>query len=333
MRNGCLLGLVLATVSAGCVLDDPDLGTDESEISVWQWTDDVQIPEQSSQFQVGLAPLGNKLHMLAANGSSGELYWSQFNGQGWTGRTPLGQYADYGPALTEHNGQLVTIYHRRGQNRLMMSTSNGETWSTPVTAGTSLGLWSLHYAPAVVSHDGELYVAYCRHSSYYGEEVRVDRLEGTSWRYAAEFVPPYGAECKHIAMASLPDGTLNVVWTQYKDNDWPTDDAWDVFEVKGSGPPMSSWPIRIIQPAQSKKPPSMVTCDGLTHLVHGGFSNPDEIWWAAREGGPAVNWTVNVKVPDQASSGGAALGCFDGTRTLMVHNGGTSQLWWSEFGD
>ena len=35
---------------------------------------------------------------------------------------------------------------------------------------------------------------------------------------------------------------------------------------------------------------------------------------------------------DQTSNGGAGRGCYQGTRALMVHNGGTSQLWWSEFG-
>ena len=65
-------------------------------------------------------------------------------------------------------------------------------------------------------------------------------------------------------------------------------------------------------------------------MVHGGLSDPGEIWWSFRDGD---TWFEDVRVPDQTSDGGAALGCFNGTRTVMVHNGGTTQLWWSEFGD
>jgi hypothetical protein len=39
-------------------------------------------------------------------------------------------------------------------------------------------------------------------------------------------------------------------------------------------------------------------------------------------------WAYDYQVAGQYSYGGAALGCLNGTRTIMVHNG----LQWLEFG-
>src|SRR4029079_3974687 len=99
-----------------------------------------------------------------------------------------------------------------------------------------------------------------------------------------------------------------------------------MFEINGIGRPSSSWPVRALT-MKSKKPISIVTCSNVTHLVHGGFSNDSEIWWTERSGS---HWNADVRVPNQASEGGAALGCLG--RPVMVHNGGYSQLWWSYFG-
>src|SRR6185369_7151 len=90
----------------------------------------------------------------------------------------------YGPALAEFDG-LRTVYHARGQNRLVMSTSRdgGATWSAPITAGTPLWNNTLNYAPAVAVHDGGMYVAYCETSGSH-DRVHVDRFDGANWYVA-----------------------------------------------------------------------------------------------------------------------------------------------------
>jgi hypothetical protein len=332
LRTTSFAFLFAAVAAAGCLPEgDVELGTDQAALSVHQWSEDVRIQSQVSQFQVGLAPLGNRLHMLAASGSSGEIFWSQFDGAGWSNRASIGQYADYGPALTVHNGQLVTVYHRRGHNQLLMSTSSGQSWSTPVTAGTSFGAQRVRYAPAVASHGGHLYIAYCR-TSLGGDIVSVERFDGgTSWTVVATYpMVASSLECKHVAMSVLPTGRLHILWTQYRDNGPGGNDFWFLFEASGDGAPSSVWPWGPLSRMRSAKPPSMVTCNGTTHMVHGGLSTPREIWWSYRDGDA---WSENVRVPNQASDGGAQLGCFNGDRTVMVHNGGTTQLWWSEFED
>ena len=87
---------------------------------------------------------------------------------------------------------------------------------------------------------------------------------------------------------------------------------------------------REVLPMKSYKPMSVVTCNGVTHLVHGGYSTITEIWWSYRNGG---DWVTDMKVPNQWSGAGPTLGCFDDTDAIMVHNvsGGTN-LMWSIFG-
>ena len=331
LRTFSVAFLLAAVAAAGCLPEgDVTLGGDEAAASVSQWNEDVRIEGQVSQFQVGLAPLGNRLHMLAASGSSGEIFWSTFDGIRWTDRTSIAQYADYGPALTVHNGQLVAVYHRRATNQLMMSTLNGDSWTTPINAGTALGSEKVLYAPAVVSYDGQLFIAYCRTSAD-GDRVRVERFNGgTSWTQVASLKKISNFACKHVAMSVLPTGRLHILWTEHIEMGGWHDDHWLLVEASGDGPPSTTWPRRWVEPMMSAKPPSMVTCNGMTHMVHGGRSTPREIWWSFRDGDA---WAENVRVPDQASDGGAALGCFSGTRTVMVHNGGTTQLWWSEYQD
>lgn len=313
---------LLLLAVAGCLAGDPALDTDDSALSVWQWTDDVQIPTQSSSYQVGLAPLGSNLHMVFTQ-STGELATSRFDGSRWATRTALGTYADYGPALVNHNGRLVALYHARGQNRLLMTTSaDGQSWTVPVNAGTTLGADTLLYAPAAVVHGGDVYVGYCRRTSA-GDRVRIERLSAGVWTEAASY--PTAFRCKHVAMGTLPDGRLDILWTMESNaTGW-----WYLAEVAGLGRPSSSWPL-VANPMKSKKPPSIATCNGVTHLVHGGDSTPSEIWWSFANSG---RWFADIKVPNQSSDGGAAIGCLAGRRAIMVHNGGYPQLWWSEFVD
>lgn len=320
MRIQALLFVVAAS---GCAISDEDtrLGSTEGALSVWQWTDDVQIPSQSSQYQPGLAYYGGRLHMVH-NGSSNpsELWWSRWNGSSWTTNVKLTHTATGGPALAVFDGELVMIYRAAGQNRLLMSRSRGTSWSSPVTAGTSLGSSQLRAEPAVAVHQGNLYAAYCK-----GIGVQIDRYDGASWTSAGFLAPPSALGCEHVEIASLPDsGRLHVVYSVGHLQPYPGTYLYEVTSATGT-----SWTAPAYMHQSSEKEISIVTCDGITHMVHGGNATPREIWWAFRDHGA---WTEDVTVPNQASEGGSALGCFAGTRTLMVHNGGTHQLWQSEFG-
>ena len=342
--SGFLAGAVL--LAAGCMSDptDVDSTSDDEQAStpdsVYRWTDDVEIGgSMTSPYQVGLASHGTGLNMVFT-GNNTMLYTSHFTGSGWSTVHGLpNQSADYGPALADFNGALTTVYHAHGQNRLLMSTStDGATWSTPVTAGTALWNHTLEYAPALAVHRGALYAAYCENVGDH-DRAHVDRFDGTTWTLAKVYDLPitqynadnstYTHQCKHVALASLPDGRLDLTFTQY--SLYGSTDDWTMHNAFATGTTVA-WPSTYasISTMKSKKPPSITTCNAVTHLVHGGFSNPLEIWWSVYDY-TAKAWNTNVRVPDQASDGGAALGCYNGTRAIMVHNGGYTPLWWSEY--
>ena len=323
--------LIVLCAAAGCALsEEPDLSSMESALSPEQWDDGRWVDHaQRSNYQVGLASFGGRLHMLyrTDNLSGGvwgsvnrpELKWSRFNGTSWSEPVQLDALqADYGPSMTVWNDQLVTIYNSYGENRLLMSTSRGQEWSTPVTAGTSLGTSKLAYAPAVVNYRNVLYVAYCREDSD-RDRVQVDRFNGYEWTSAATFDVTSPWKCKSVAAAALPGPKFRLVWNYHDPRTFGGHiPDWRVSEVSGSA--VTSNLVRTSLSDEtgnrSKKPMSIAHCDGVTHLLHGGYGDPEDIRWQAIENG---QWGPSLWVPGKQSYGGAQLACF-GTRPIMVHN-------------
>jgi hypothetical protein len=310
--------LCVAASLAGCVSEDIELAETESELSVWQWTDDVKIPNQASSYQPGLASFAGRLRKIHTKAGSTQLQISGFDTVLWSTPVNLPLYADYGPALTVLGSRLATVYHAAGQNRLLMATSiDGVNFSIPVTAGRSLERATLRYAPSIAAKGDLLYAAYCV-TDQYGNHVWIDRMYTTGvWAPVKQFDVP--GTCKHVALGVENSLTMHLVYT------FETSSSWYLAHSRMS---VDTWSTPVVGSMKSKKPPSIVTCNGVTHLVHGGYSNPDEIWWSFLNLGAFVG---DAKVPNQASSGGAALGCHANT-AYMVHNGGYSDLWWSEFG-
>jgi len=333
-----------AAALGGCVMDEAaDTGNLESADSVYQWSEDVQIPNQQSDGQVALAAHGTGLYMAMYD--DGTLKVSHFTGSGWSSAQAVPNQLEpmWSPALGDFNGKLTLVYQPKDQNRLVMQTStDGATWTSPVTAGSSLWdhqlpPWLDHSSPAATVHHGNLYVAYCERSSSGLGAVRVDKYDGTAWTLSKLYYVPTGAyqqnTCQRVALASLPDGRLDVTWSWRYWVTYPSKTI-DYFMshafAHGTG---VTWDAAAtaIDSMKTKTGISIATCNGKTHMTHGGYSTAIEIWWTELDPGSGT-WYPNVRVPDQASGGGATVGCYRGTRTIMVHNGGYPQLWWSEFG-
>lgn len=328
------LALILSASLAGCVgPGDPNTSTTESNISVYQWTDDQPTGGRSG-YQPGLASFGGRLHMLMTNmdlvyppGCSTtscaypthKLEWQRFNGSSWSTPVATGQLADYGPAVAVLNNRLVAVYHASGQNRLVMTTSDGTNgWSAPVNAGTTLNSTTLRYAPALAVRNGVLYAAYCTGDSA-GDHIRIDEYT-TAWRTVSHI--DVDGTCKGVAMTLEPDGHLRMLF-----NNQLGSNIWSFYEARDNGA-ATTWVTSRLTNKYTVKPPSIAYCDGLTHMIHGGYSNGSEIWWSARENGA---WIDDQKVPNQTSDNGAAVACYNGTRPIMVHNGGYDDMHWSEF--
>lgn len=321
-RDMRILPLLFLAV-AGCATDDMlDTGEVELELhSVWQWTFPTQFnPVQASKYQVGLAPFNGQLHMVHSGSSNPqELWWSKFNGSSWSQNVKLSQTSTGGAALVVHQSQLAMIYRAYGQNRLMKSTSNGiGTFGTPVTIGAGLGSESLQGEPAATVYGGQLYVAYCTNSA-----VHVDQLVGSSWTQRMRF--PFGSNgCEHVEIAEVPGNGLHLLVETHISFGGGSYPIYESLSSDGT-----NWTGIISTGMQTKQPISVVTCNGITHLTHGGVSDENDIWWSEWDHGA---WSPDIEMPNRGSLGGAALGCYGGTRTLEIHPAGGNRLYQSEFG-
>jgi hypothetical protein len=328
--------LLLAASTAGCALSDDSLDTTsvESEENVWQWTADTPIAAQTTSYQPGLAPFGTQLYMAYRGNDDTKLYTTKFNGTGWSGASEVpGQLADYGPALAPFNRRLTMTYHVHGQNRLVMTQStDGASWSTPVTAGTSIGTATIRNAPATAVFGLQLYTAYCTELTNGYRRLHLDRFDGFTWSSVADYAADPWFDCQHVALGVLPNGKLDIIFTASYTAACSSD-CWRMYEVTGSGAPTAAWtPVRMSM--RSKKPPTIVTCGTTAHLVHAGYSTPEEMWWSFRDG---TGWSDDVRMPSKFTEGGGALGCYQGTRGILAH--GTlnnavlnRQILWSEYG-
>ena len=150
-----------------------------------------------------------------------------------------------------------------------------------------------------------------------------------------ELGDPDSYECEHVALGVLPNGNLDIVFTASYPN-WACtgSDCWRMYEITGSGAPTSAWTSVQMTSMKSKRPPSILTCGNTAHLIHGGYSTPDAMWWSYRD---ATAWSDNVQMPSRYSVGGGALGCYQGNRAILAHGnantpGTNRQLLWSEYG-
>jgi hypothetical protein len=329
-------------VATGCVVDDADLAELESELAVTQWQDDVRIPNQNSARQVAMARFNGVIHMVHNGDSSPEeLWWTTFNGTSWTPNVKIPNHRSSSePALVEYGGQLRLLYRRnqespRGYNMAKLG-ADGRTWEAASYLPTSTNsIWAVG-GPAAVVHDGRLLYAYCARSGtsagnrdylyVYDTETRAPYVHFPIGS-AAELVDVRFTECENVSLASF-NGQLRVLHAA-KNVTGAVHEDWYLGEHVGTGTDPAAYTYAR-KPMSSKTPMSMAICGGVLHMVHGGNANRSEIWWSYLEAG-AADWTTNVRVPNQASNGGAALVCATNGQPLMVHNGGTNALWYSRW--
>src|SRR5688572_15387482 len=122
------IALLFATLAVTGCLDesesDLELAETESAVTVGGWADDVQIPNQHSARQVGLAYHATKLagaavHMVHAGSSSpNELWWSKFTGTSWSANVKLAMTSDATPALASYNERLYVAYKKPGEGTI-----------------------------------------------------------------------------------------------------------------------------------------------------------------------------------------------------------------------
>jgi hypothetical protein len=320
-----LLSLCAAT---GCATE-VELGETESAVNAYNWSDDTVIQWHYSDRQVGLAYQGGRTYRVNTADDSSQLRYSRFNGSSWSAEQIIpDQFTDKAPALATFDDRVQLVYKEAGANRFRMSHYYGGIWQPPTNAGSSLGLSTITSAPSLTVHDGFLYMGYCRDAGSI-DRVQIDRFDGTSWSAVVSYPLSTNSVCKHVAIGSLAGNRFDIVFSA----DWYTNgttlDDERMFEITGIGTPISTWVINTLS-KRTRRPISIMHCNGRSHLVHGGYATPEGIYWSERG---SSGWNADGLIPDQASNGGATLVCHGGTRPLMVHNNTypAALLYWAEF--
>jgi hypothetical protein len=319
MRISNILMVVALT---GCAIetetdtDDLDTGEIESESSVTQWGGFYGIPNgrggtQMSQAQVGLAEFNGLLHMVhKGNSYPNELWHATYGPGGWSGDTRLPFTSLGGPSLLVHGNALKMITRSATAQRLEMSTMVNGLFQTPGPIGTPIGSGVLNGEPVGTVFGGRIYVAYCTTNA-----VRVERQDGTAWSVVLQI--PNG--CSYVELAQLPDtGQLYLYYAR-------TDGS--IYERKSTSGLTWTNSSVLVPYKKTLKPMSIVSCNGVTHFSHGGYSNPGEVWWSERLYG---SWSNDAKISYQTSYGGAAIGCYQ-NQAVMVHNSHNNELMYSRF--
>lgn len=317
--------------AAGCALseEDVELGETESEVTVENWTDDTGISSQYSDRQVGLAYQGGRTYRVNTADNSTQLRYSRFNGSSWSTELIItDQFTNEPPALVTFNDRVHLVYKDATANRFRMSQYLNGIFQPPTTVGAPLNSATITSGPSLTVHEGSLYMGYCKDAGSIAR-VQIDRLDGSAWTSVASYPLSTNSHCDHVAIASLPGNRFDIVFVA----DWYTSttafEDQRMFEITGVGTPSATWVITMLG-MRSYKPIAIVHCNGRSHLVHGGYGTPNNIYWSLRS---SSGWAADSIVQNQQSKGGTALVCHGGTRPLMVHNDtwDVSKLYWAEF--
>jgi hypothetical protein len=323
-----------ATVAAPGCMTELDLDSESYALSVNDWADDVRIDGMSSAEMPALAFFGNKTYMVH-NGSSDhlELYWTRRTESPTRGRWDADRVI---PNKRAWGHPALVVFREWGTFKLLMSTfrMSDKTWSSPVDVGTANGMRIATPPSAVVVDFGDndptndrLYLAYGRYQGGPGmKRVVVDMFDGSSWTSSGELAAEGAQSIPDVAIGNT-GSQLHLVWTTADDTILGSP-IWTMQTREGTAATNgSTWaPIQRFG-WKNKTTTSILSCGGTTHLLHGGYEDANGIYWSYRRNG---QWDAGAKVPGQASDGGAALGCANG-QLFMVHNGGTDQLWMSDY--
>jgi hypothetical protein len=323
--------LFVAALAAGCVAEGSNLGESVEAVTTG-WSDDTQIYDQQSARETALAYDRHWLHLVHAGSSNpSELWWSKYDGTKWSANDKLTAYADGSPALAFFYPAMHLAYKVAGQAKIVVTTDWGRT---PVTVGESgsyydpqTGSWTetpkTGISMTVLA--SRLYLAYCNHvqsdlESYDYVQIVSKGSSGVWSRYndRHHYKLPAGSQCTGVALWNWATGSLlhlvaNAHYSGYtkllQTDSSANANVWQSISMN------------------SARPVSVAVCGNDAWLVHSGDAHPDEIWfstWTSDLSG----WPANVKLTDQTSNGGPAVGCY-GAQAIMVHNGGSNQLWWA----
>jgi len=122
-----------------------------------------------SDYNPGMAVIGDKLHIIYKDCNNNELYTAWFDGTTWHGNTPISSQpggvrpqSDYSPNLVAYNGALYTVYKHKETNELYVAWFDGTAWHGDIGINSQPGGINpmSNYNPGLAIFNDRLYISY-----------------------------------------------------------------------------------------------------------------------------------------------------------------------------
>jgi hypothetical protein len=270
------------------------------------WTENIVVPDQTSQAMPALAAFGNELHMLHLGESSETIYhsWSE-DGSSWNTNVEIpDQTSQAAPALAAFGDELHLLHLGEDSKKIYHSWStDGRTWTENVVIPDQTS----QAAPALAAFGSEL------HMLHLGEDSKSIyhswSTDGRTWTdnvtipdQSSQAPPALTAFGEELHLLHLGEDSKAIY------HSWSTDGR--------------TWTENVAIPDQtSRATPALAAIGNVLHMLHLG-EDSETIYHSWSTDGRT--WTDNVVIPDQTSQATPALASY-GEELHMLHLGEDSE--------
>jgi hypothetical protein len=330
IRNLIQVLAVLGTFSmpaAGCTAalddDDPAVSSIGDELSVLQWSYNVQIGGQLSAQSPALGVLNGVAHLAHSGTSDTGIWWATYTPgpNYWDPNVKLGSQASSAtPSLAGFNDHVY------------MAHVGGESGSTQVwfeRFDTGIWQWLPDYQLPYRSAGSPTIAAFGAKLYFVGVTPGTGQLWWATMDANETFTPsqllPYMYSSSPPSLAVLNNRLYMVHMAGFTSNM-----VMNSFDGVSWGPDITIQGGFGGGAQHSSVAPAIAAYGGVLHMIH-KETTADGIWWSYYTPSTGV-WSAEVSLPNsQRMDGFAALAALP-SQLLMVHRGaGENTLWYSVF--
>lgn len=191
------------------------------------WSSTSQVPNQSSKSRPALEAYpasgrGSLLHMVHQGSSTDDLWWSTYNGVGWTPNSNIGKQSSRPPVLLTFGG-LLHLYGTQGDCLYEATYNDALSWSANSVPGIC-GIKGMDVAfydgtPILVTREGD-------------NNLKMRRKQNNVWSAATTIVGQKSQSAPELSvwggvlhMTHLGDTSHSVWWSTFDGTSWTTNNS------------------------------------------------------------------------------------------------------------
>lgn len=291
-RTTLALSALCVSILAGCSAPAGDDSADESTaktdeaLSVYQWTNDSAVPNESSQQGAAVYAYGFSFFLAHGGGCGGctDLWYSIGDINGFPkGDKPMNMWSWYPPTLAGFPNTTTNVYvahlgSPQNDTHVYFARYN---WGTSSWNHDFMLPYQSKGTPAMAVYNNKLYMVGVtpQTNQLWMATMTPDEVFSAAtpipFMYSGD--PPSLAVFQNRLYMVHHDGTgYDMVWNYFDGSQWSFD--------------------RIIH-QDTVNPPTIAAYNGYLHMVHdGGPNDPSDIWWSYFDG---ITWSTQVSLGKQ----------------------------------